>query len=370
MDRGVIVIIDGNSLINRAYYAMQRPMITKDGLYTHGVYGFINILERIRRERNPEYIAVAFDMKGPTFRHEEYEEYKAGRKKMPMELAMQLPLLKDVLKAMDIACLELDGYEADDIIGTVARRAEEEGLAPLIITGDKDELQLATDITRVVITKKGISEFEEYDYQGMVDKYGFTPQQFIDYKGLMGDQSDNIPGVPGVGEKTASILIKEYGSIENLLEKVEEIEKDGLRNKIKDNKALALMSKRLATIDTNVPIDFEIADFTLGDPHQEELIENYKKLEFNSFLKKMKSEEGKVDLPNGVEGLKAISVQRINTINDLNSADFAAFEPWIIHVFSDGNHQKKPIIQGIALLIENKGYYITNDDPGMLKGFS
>ena len=370
MDRGVIVIIDGNSLINRAYYAMQRPMITKDGLYTHGVYGFINILERIRRERNPEYIAVAFDMKGPTFRHEEYEEYKAGRKKMPMELAMQLPLLKDVLKAMDIACLELDGYEADDIIGTVARRAEEEGLAPLIITGDKDELQLATDITRVVITKKGISEFEEYDYQGMVDKYGFTPQQFIDYKGLMGDQSDNIPGVPGVGEKTASILIKEYGSIENLLEKVEEIEKEGLRNKIKDNKALALMSKRLATIDTNVPIDFEIADFTLGDPHQEELIENYKKLEFNSFLKKMKSEEGKVDLPNGVEGLKAISVQRINTINDLNSADFAAFEPWIIHVFSDGNHQKKPIIQGIALLIENKGYYITNDDPGMLKGFS
>lgn len=154
MDREVIVIIDGNSLINRAYYAMQRPMITKEGLYTHGVYGFINILERIRRERNPEYIAVTFDMKGPTFRHEEYKEYKAGRKKMPTELAMQLPLLKDVLKAMGIAYLELDGYEADDIIGTVARRAEEGGLAPLIITGDKDELQLATDITKVVITKK------------------------------------------------------------------------------------------------------------------------------------------------------------------------------------------------------------------------
>ena len=369
MDRGVIVIIDGNSLINRAYYAMQRPMITKDGLYTQGVYGFINILERIIRERDPQYIAVTFDMKGPTFRHEEYEEYKAGRKKMPMELAMQLPLLKDVLKAMNIPYLELEGYEADDIIGTVARRAEEEGLAPLIITGDKDELQLATDITRVVITKKGISEFEEYDHQAMVDKYGFTPQQFIDYKGLMGDQSDNIPGVPGVGEKTASILIKEYGSIENLLEKVDEIQKEGLRNKIKDNRTLALMSKRLATIDTNVPIDFNIEDFILEEANQEALIENYKKLEFNSFLKKMKTEVGKSENPKESQGLTPISVQRINTIEELNKADLSSSEPWVIHIFSDGNHQKSPIIQGISLLVEGKAYYITNDEKGIFKAF-
>ncbi|MDX9887843.1 MAG: DNA polymerase I [Anaerovoracaceae bacterium] len=369
MDRGVIVIIDGNSLINRAYYAMQRPMITKDGLYTQGVYGFINILERIIRERNPRYIAVTFDMKGPTFRHEEYEEYKAGRKKMPMELAMQLPLLKDVLKAMNITYLELDGFEADDIIGTVAKKAEEEGLAPLIITGDKDELQLATHITRVVITKKGISEFEEYDHQAMIDKYGFTPQQFIDYKGLMGDQSDNIPGVPGVGEKTASTLIKEYGSIENLLEKADEIDKEGLRNKIKDNRTLALMSKRLATIDTNVPIDFDIEDFILQEADQEALIENYKKLEFNSFLKRMKIEDVKGGLPRETETLVPISVEGINTIEDLNKANFSSSEPWVIHVFSDENHQKKPLIHGISLLIAGKGYYITNENKGMLGAF-
>ena len=369
MDREVIVIIDGNSLINRAYYAMQRPMITKEGLYTHGVYGFINILERIRRERNPEYIAVTFDMKGPTFRHEEYKEYKAGRKKMPTELAMQLPLLKDVLKAMGIAYLELDGYEADDIIGTVARRAEEGGLAPLIITGDKDELQLATDITKVVITKKGISEFEEYDHQGMIDKYGFTPQQFIDYKGLMGDQSDNIPGVPGIGEKTASLLIKEYGSIENLLDKVEEIEKEGLRNKLKDNRALALMSKRLATIDTNVPIDFELSDFHLGAPNQEQLIENYKKLEFNSFLKKMKSEEIQIEEPDEIGSRKPVSVQRLSTIEDMKNLNLTSKEPCFIHIFSDENHQRKPIIQGIAILVEDKGYYITTEKPEILEAF-
>lgn len=369
MGREVIVIIDGNSLINRAYYAMQRPMITKEGLYTQGVYGFINILERIRRERNPEYLAVAFDMKGPTFRHEEYEEYKAGRKKMPMELAMQLPLLKDVLRAMGIVSLELEGYEADDIIGTIARRAEEEGLAPLVITGDKDELQLATEITKVIITKKGISEFEEYDYQAMIDKYGFAPKQFIDYKGLMGDQSDNIPGVPGVGEKTASILIKEYGSVENLLDKVEEIEKEGLRNKIKDNRGLAIMSKRLATIDTNVPIDFKVSDFVLGSPNQEDLIENYKKLEFNSFLKKMKSEETINHQPKDVDALKPPSVKALNTVEDIKKLDISSSEPWVIHVFSDGSHQRLPVIQGIALLIGDKGYYINNEKQGMLKGF-
>lgn len=369
MDRGVMVIIDGNSLINRAYYAMQRPMITKDGLYTQGVYGFINILERIKRERKPKYMAIAFDLKGPTFRHEEYEEYKAGRKKMPIELAMQLPLLKNVLKAMGIPYLELEGYEADDIIGTLSKRAEGEGLAPLIITGDKDELQLATEITKVVITKKGISEFEEYDYQAMVDKYGFTPQQFIDYKGLMGDQSDNIPGIPGVGEKTASILIKEYGSVENLLDKVEEIKKEGLKNKIKDNRALALMSKRLATIDTNVPLDFEMADFILGEPNQEELIENYKKLEFNSFLKKMKVEDATDEVAVEVEIPEPISVTRIQTIDDLNIIETNFSLPWFIHVFNDGNHKRKPIIQGIALLIDNKGYYIKNEVEGILKAF-
>ena len=202
-----IAIIDGNSLINRAYYAMRNPMITKEGIFTHGIFGFINMLEKIKRDYEPQYMAVAFDMKAPTFRHKEYAEYKAGRKKMPPELAMQIPLLKDILKAMNIKQLELEGFEADDIIGTIAKKAEAEGLEPYIITGDKDELQLASDVTKVIITRKGVSEFDVFDRQAMIDKYGFTPEQFIDFKGLMGDQSDNIPGVPGVGEKTATKLI-------------------------------------------------------------------------------------------------------------------------------------------------------------------
>ena len=245
-----IVIIDGNSLVNRAYYAMQRPMITKSGLYTQGVYGFINMLSKIKTDYEPEYIAVAFDMKSPTFRHREYAEYKAGRKKMPPELSMQLPLLKEVLSAMNIKMLECEEYEADDIIGTIAKKAESEGLEPVIITGDKDELQLATDRTKVVITKKGVSEFEIYDRQAMIDKYGFTPRQFIDYKGLMGDQSDNIPGIPGVGEKTASKLMLEYGSVENVLEHADEL-KGKMAEKVKNDKNIKFM-KSISYCCTNV----------------------------------------------------------------------------------------------------------------------
>ena len=197
-----IVIIDGNSLINRAYYAMQRPMITREGIYTQGIYGFLNMLGKIRDDYTPEYLTVGFDLKAPTFRHLEYKDYKAGRKPMPPELAMQMPILKEVLGAMNIPILELEGFEADDIIGTVARLGEEEGLEPLIVTGDKDALQLATDVTKVLITKKGVSEFELFDHDKMIERYNLTPVQFIDLKGLMGDSSDNIPGIPGVVEKT------------------------------------------------------------------------------------------------------------------------------------------------------------------------
>ena len=208
MDR--IVIIDGNSLINRAYYAMQRPMITKEGIYTQGIYGFLNMLSRIKEDYSPEYIAVAWDRKSPTFRHKEYKEYKAGRKKMPPELAMELPIIKEILDAMKISNLEIDGFEADDIIGTISRIAEGKGISPLIITGDKDALQLSGKITKVLITKRGITDFEIYDYDKMLERYELTPQQFIDLKGLMGDSSDNIPGIPGVGEKTGIKLLKQF----------------------------------------------------------------------------------------------------------------------------------------------------------------
>ena len=263
------------------------------------------MLQKIEKEYPSGYICVTFDRKAPTFRHLEYEEYKAGRKKMPPELAMQMPILKDVLHAMNIETLEMDGFEADDLIGTLAKRGEEQGMVPLIITGDRDELQLATDTTKVMITKKGISQFDLFDHDAMVEKYGFTPTQFIDFKGLMGDPSDNIPGLPGVGEKTAQKLILEYGSVENLLEHTDEL-KGKLKTTVEDNQALALMSKRLATINTNVPFDFDKETYNWTEPDYEALLDIYKRLEFNSFIRDLDMEgvdlsaAGGEDIPEAV----------------------------------------------------------------------
>lgn len=355
-----IVIIDGNSLINRAFYAMQRPMITKEGIYTQGIYGFINMLQKIESDYEPEYITVAFDLKAPTFRHLEYDQYKAGRKPMPVELVMQMPLLKDVLHAMNIKTLELEGYEADDIIGTVARVAEEQELEPLIITGDRDALQLATDKTHILITKKGISDFELYDDQKMVERYGLTPTQFIDLKGLMGDSSDNIPGIPGVGEKTGIALLEQFGSIENMLEHTDEITKKGLRSKVEENAQLAVMSKRLATINRFVPIEINIEEFTRKLPDYNSLIEIYKKLEFNSFLKRLKiedePEEVKTKLPEGEIGF-------INSNKELKELEaFKEENEIFLKTFGDFSHINAPQIYGISLMVPGKAFYINCDE--------
>lgn len=292
-----LVIIDGNSLMNRAYYAIQRPMMTKDGMYTQGIFGFLNMLSKILKDYAPTHIAVAFDRKAPTFRHLEYDEYKAGRKKMPPELAMEFPVLKDILTAMNIHMLEIDGFEADDILGTVSKKAEEEGIKPYIITGDKDAFQLASDKTTVIFTKRGTSEFDAYDEKAVYEKYGFSPQQFIDFKGLMGDQSDNIPGIPGVGEKTATKLILEYGSVENLIASTDSMKKSKLRDKIEENAQLAVMSKRLATICRDIPIEVDFEAMKYEVPDYGKLIEIYKKLEFNLFIKRLTSERKLAGLP-------------------------------------------------------------------------
>lgn len=356
-----IAIIDGNSLINRAYYAMRNPMITRDGIFTQGIFGFINMLDKIRRDYEPEYMAVAFDMKAPTFRHKEYDEYKAGRKKMPPELAMQLPLLKDVLKAMNITQLEIEGFEADDIIGTVAREAEEAGLQPYIITGDKDELQLATDITKVIITKKGVSEFDIFDKAAMIEKYGFTPEQFIDFKGLMGDKSDNIPGVPGVGEKTATKLIMDYGSVENIISSIDDITPAGLKTKIEENVQLAVMSKRLATINTHVPIELDIESMLLREPDYDELIKIYTKLEFNRFLKKLKVTDtaAYADASGEMHKLTAEEehFKRLVISSDEELNDITLTGDTVIKVLGDNNHLSRPMIDGVALINGDTYYY-------------
>lgn len=363
MDK-TIVIIDGNSLVNRAYFAMQRPMVTKDGLYTQGVFGFLRMLEKIEKDYEPGYIVVAFDLKAPTFRHKEYEDYKAGRKKMPDELAMQMPILKEVLAARNIKMLEMEGFEADDIIGTIAARAEDEGLEPLIITGDKDELQLATDKTKVLITRKGISEFDLYDRQAMIDEYGFTPDQFIDFKGLMGDPSDNIPGLPGVGKKTAQKLILEYGSVEGLLENIDNMKKSKLKEKIEENAQLAVMSKRLATIVKNVPIEIDFSEFKFEEPDYAKLIEIYRKLEFNSFLKNLKK-ENLADLSTGDDGeadnnTKVISADDVvkKNLNPAGSQDdkdefyrlIKECDHLAVKILNNRDHKKIPEIIGAGIL--------------------
>lgn len=355
-----IIIIDGNSLLNRAYYAIQNPMMTREGLYTQGIYGFLSMLEKMKAEHPSGYLVVTFDMKGPTFRHEEYAEYKAGRKKMPPELAMQLPLLKDVLDAMNIKRLEMEGFEADDIIGTISVKAEEEGLMPLIITGDKDELQLATDVTKVMITKRGISQFELYDREVMIEKYGFPPELFIDYKGLMGDQSDNIPGLPGVGEKTAQKLVMEYGTVENLLEHTEEL-KGKLKKTVEENATLALMSKRLATINTAIPMEVDFDEYILEKPDHDKLVEMYTKLEFNSFLRKMGTglSEKEQEEANTFKELPTEPVM-IRKASDLRALSSQMKEDTyaVLKTFGNDDHKDIPMAIGASILIGNKYFYV------------
>ncbi len=352
-----IVIIDGNSLINRAYYAMQRPMITKEGIYTQGIYGFINMLHKLEGDYEPDCITVAFDLKAPTFRHLEYDAYKAGRKAMPPELVMQMPLMKDVLHAMNIETLELEGFEADDIIGTVAREAEELGMEPLIITGDKDALQLATDKTKVIITKKGITDFDLFDYDKMLETYQLTPTQFIDLKGLMGDKSDNIPGIPGVGEKTAGKLLEQFGSIENMLANTDQIANAKLRAKVEENAQLAMMSKRLATINRYVPLELDFEKLKKEEPDYPKLIELYTKLEFKSFLKRLDVKEVTAAVPETVLEVREVQKTVISGSEELSALKELTGSPVMLKVFGDGGHVNKPVIEGVFLASGDKACY-------------
>lgn len=377
-----IAIIDGNSLINRAYYAMRQPMITNDGIYTHAIFGFINMLDKIRRDYGPSHMAVAFDVKAPTFRHREFDEYKAGRKKMPPELAMQIPLLKDILDAMRIQRVETDGFEADDLIGTIARAAESTGLEPIIVTGDRDQLQLATDVTKIIYTKRGVSDFDFYDHDAFVEKYGFTPLQFIDYKGLAGDASDNIPGIPGVGAKTATKLIQEYGSVEEIIRNADDIKPAGLQKKVAENAQLAMMSKKLAAINTHAPIDTEMDEYAIGETDYDALIEIYKKLEFNRFLSKLKKNaagrgrtggqaETAADEPDtsAAAGIREYDPVIIASDDDLQTLRLEG--DTVLHVFGDSNHLHAPEITGAGLINGDKYYYIdVKSTPGFYDWFN
>ncbi len=288
MDRKKLLIIDGNSILNRAYYGI-RPLTAPDGTPTNAVYGFLNIMLKYLDEETPDYLGVAFDLKAPTFRHKMYDAYKAQRKPPEPDFLAQIPLIKEVLAAMDCKCVELEGFEADDIIGTISRVCDESGIDCSILTGDKDDLQLASDSTviKLVVTRRGSTDTTPYDRAAVIEEYGVTPTEFIDVKALMGDPSDNIPGIKGVGPKTAFALVQEYKSLDNIYDKIDELEVTAaVRNKLKGGKEEAYLSKTLATIVRDVPIDFALEDYAYKTPDGQKLKELFTRLNFKSFMKR------------------------------------------------------------------------------------
>lgn len=280
-----LILIDGNSIANRAFYAL--PLLTNSsGLHTNAVYGFTTMLLKLIEEQQPTHFMVAFDAGKVTFRHKDYKEYKGGRAKTPPELSEQFPLLKELLQAFGITQFELEGYEADDIIGTLTRQADEQGINVLVVTGDKDMLQLASPQVTIALTRKGISEVELYDPAAIEEKYGLKPLQIIDLKGLMGDSSDNIPGIPGVGEKTALKLLHQYGSVEEVLAHADEL-KGKMQEKVKTHAEDARMSKELATIFREVPMELTLDEMAYSGSEGQALASMFQKLEFKSLLDKM-----------------------------------------------------------------------------------
>ncbi|MDQ0148444.1 DNA polymerase I [Eubacterium multiforme] len=305
-----LLILDSNSLMNRAFYALP-PLTNSEGVHTNAIYGFTNMLLKMKEDIKPDYIVAAFDKKAPTFRHKEYEDYKAGRKKMPEELREQFPLIKEMLTLLGIKIYELDGFEADDIIGTTAKLAEKEGMEVYVVTGDKDALQLADNHINVVITKKGVSETAEYNKESFIEEFGVTPTQFIDVKGLMGDKSDNIPGVPGVGEKTAYKLIKEYGSVEEVLRNIDKISGKKLKENLETYSEQAIFSKKLATIMTEVPIENIMEDISVENTIDKEGLKKLLlKLQMRSSLVKFIGEEEK-------EEVKTKEIKSLDELKDL-----------------------------------------------------
>ena len=297
MDR--LIVIDGNSILNRAFYGIMgsKMLQTSDGTYTNAVYGFLSIMFKITEDLNPKYLVVAFDVKAPTKRHEMYKEYKGTRKGMPDELASQMPIIKKVLTAMNIKIIEKAGYEADDILGTLSRFGEKNNLEVYLLTGDRDSFQLATKktIIRIPRTKQGKTEEDDFDQNKVIETYGVKPSQLIDVKGLMGDPSDNIPGVAGIGEKTALNLIKEYENIENLYKQIEEGKAESIkgktREKIINGKDMAILSRELGRIDVNAPIDKDLKEFLVEEWNKSEVLEIFRELRFNRFIERFKLDE-------------------------------------------------------------------------------
>ncbi|MFE4350787.1 DNA polymerase I [Peribacillus butanolivorans] len=339
-----LVLIDGNSIAYRAFFAL--PLLNNDkGVHTNSVYGFTMMLNRILEEEKPTHILVAFDAGKTTFRHETFKEYKGGRQKTPPELSEQFPFIRELLDCFQIKRYELENYEADDIIGTLSLQAERDGFEVKVISGDKDLTQLSSPSTTVSITKKGITEIEEYTPKHIHEKYGLSPLQIIDLKGLMGDASDNIPGIPGVGEKTALKLLHQFETVENLLRSVDEVSGQKLKEKIEEHKDLALLSKELATITREAPIQVMVNETEYNGMDQERVISFYKELGFSTLLDKLDVSES---VPIEQEKIEVRT-------SEMTPELFADGSALYVEILEDNYHHAD--ILGIAVSNENGHFY-------------
>lgn len=347
------VLIDGSSLIFRAFYAV-RNLMTKEGIFTNGVYGFLSMYYKIVEDYNPDYICVAFDRSGPTFRHEDYEAYKGTRDKVPTEINSQFGILKDILESLNVKYLDLQNYEADDICGTLAMAASKEGKEVYLVTGDRDYLQLVGDDRTVILTKKGITNVEVYTPEKIKEDYGITPRELIEVKGLMGDSSDNIPGVPGVGEKTALKYVKKYGTIENLYENIDDI-KGKAKEKLIENKDIAFMSRSLGEIYLEAPVDTNLENYKVEEPDYDTLREKYERLEFKLFLEKLPNSQVEVE-----EDFKFEFIDEKSRMQEI-AKSIVESKKIVFHFFYDGDKYigKKPLFIGF-MGAKSKRVYIVN----------
>jgi len=351
-NRKKFILVDGQGLLYRAFYALPQ-LTTTYGQVVNAAYGFTMILIRLLEEEKPEYMVITFDTPVPTFRHKEFKEYKAHRKKMPDELISQIPLIREIIDNYNIATCSKEGYEADDVIGTLAKEAEKRDCDTIIVTGDKDAFQLISPHTKIMTTIKGVTEVKIYDEEGIRKKYGVDPKKIVDILALKGDSSDNIPGVPGIGEKTAVALIKEFGSVENILSNTDNISKKSLREKIKKYKDQIKISKMLATIIREVPIKYDFDSFKVKQPNYEELWKIFKKLEFKNLLKKTapkinhEKTKLKFDLIDTEEKLEGLT-------NKIIERKYLSF-----YLVTSSDNAISSNILGIALsLKDNENYYI------------
>ena len=366
-----IVLIDGHSILNRAFYGL--PNLTNaKGVHTNAVYGFLNILFKTMEEERAEYLTVAFDLKGPTFRHKMYSEYKGRRKPAPEEFREQVPIIKEVLQSMGVCIAEMEGYEADDVLGTLAKAGEQKGLDVTVLSGDRDLLQLASKVVKIRIpkTRAGKTTIEDYYADDVVERYQVTPAQIIDLKALMGDASDNIPGIPGVGEKTATKIIGEFGSIENAYDHVDEVKPNKAQESLRDNYDKAQMSKALATICVDVPVDYDWEEAKVKDFYTEDAYKHFQELGFKNLLSRfdVSSDENVIEqefqtmtgLPEvesifaGISSGEVVGVQMLEDNDELVGISLATAKDVVVYMPIEGFLTADYLLDKVKELITNK----------------